>query len=153
MSTSLATLQQTGNLERNLSQNLHGDPNGTLNSGLNSNMNSNFNSSLSGSQRDGFVSNDNFISYFQVEYALLEYPQVVEAGVIAVGENNQQSLKVYIALDGKLEDEECVNYCQEVKNYIRSRFRIGLPVKVQIREKLPMTRSGKILRTVLLEWN
>jgi acyl-coenzyme A synthetase/AMP-(fatty) acid ligase len=106
-------------------------------------------------QWDGFQTEEAYISYYQVESVLLEYPKVVEAGVIAQSDSNQgQTLSVYLALEEDLEnEEEYRRYIREVDEFVRRQFSLCCLISVKIREKLPMTRSGKILRTVLQEWN
>lgn len=110
---------------------------------------------LDGSQREGFLAGQTFISYFQVESILLDYPRVLEAGVIALCDSTQSpTLRIYLSLEDALEsDEERGVFCGEIVDFLRREFTLGCPLQVQVREKLPMTRSGKILRTVLQEWN
>ena len=108
-----------------------------------------------GSQREGFLTGQSFISYFQVESALLEYPRVLEAGVIAQCDSSQsQTLRVYLALDEEVESgEDLEQFSDKIVEFVRQHFSLGCPISVKVKEKLPMTRSGKILRTVLQEWN
>lgn len=108
-----------------------------------------------GSQREGFVIGKSFISYFQVESVLLEYPRVLEAGVIAECDSSQsQTLRVYLALeDDVASEEELQRFNDKVADFVRQQFSLICPISVKVKEKLPMTRSGKILRTVLQEWN
>ncbi|HVJ50687.1 AMP-binding enzyme [Desulfitobacterium sp.] len=110
---------------------------------------------LDGSQREGFFTGQTFISYFQVESMLWEYPKVLEAGVIVLSDSTQkQTLHIYLALEENSMNEREINaFCSEVANFVRNQFVIGCSLRVQVREKLPMTRSGKILRTVLKDWN
>lgn len=109
---------------------------------------------LDGKQRDGLVVNNQFISYYQVESVLHNYPKVLEAGVIVQcsrGEN--EKLKVYLALEESFaSNEEREKYCQEVEEFVRRKFSLEMPIKVLIRDKLPMTKSGKILRSVLVDY-
>lgn len=103
------------------------------------------------SQWDGFHAGQVYVSYYQVESVLLEYPRVLEAGVIAQRDSVQsQTLSVYLALKERLENEEEYHrFCDQVSEFVRQQFSLGCAICVKIREKLPMTRSGKILRTVL----
>lgn len=105
------------------------------------------------SQWDGFHAGQTYVSYYQVESVLLEYPRVLEAGVIAQRDSVQcQTLSVYLALKERLEsEEEYHRFCNQVSEFVRQQFSLGCAICVKIREKLPMTRSGKILRTVLQE--
>lgn len=111
---------------------------------------------IDGRQRDGLLLGQKFISYFQIESALLEYPGVAEAGVIAdcVNEHDPgsgQILKVFLALDSNESVESLLP--ERVIEFIRQRFAIMGPVRITLKDKLPMTRSGKILRSILNEWN
>lgn len=106
-------------------------------------------------QWDGFVTGQTYLSYYQVESVLLEYPRVLEAGVIAQRDSvRSQTLSVYLALEEDLEsEEEYQRFVDQVSEFIRQQFSLGCLICVKIREKLPMTRSGKILRTVLQDLN
>jgi acyl-coenzyme A synthetase/AMP-(fatty) acid ligase len=108
-----------------------------------------------GSKREGFLTGQNFISYFQVESVLLEYPKVLEAGVIAQCDSTQGlNLRVYLALEEEFKSEEKLQqFSNEIIDFVRQHFSLICPIHVKVKDKLPMTRSGKILRTVLQEWN
>lgn len=108
-----------------------------------------------GTHWDGFRTGQTFISYYQVESVLLEYPRVLEAGVIAQSDSlRSHTLSVYLALEEDLgSEEEYLQFMDQVSGFIRQQFSLGCLICVKIREKLPMTRSGKILRTALQEWN
>ncbi|UWG98004.1 hypothetical protein LPY66_04135 [Dehalobacter sp. DCM] len=100
---------------------------------------------------EGLVEEDNFVSYYQMESSLYNYPKVLGAGVIISRQDGENPvLKVYLALeDSFLGKEDRETYCSEVESYIRKRFSLKAPIKVHIHEKLPMTRSGKVMRSVL----
>ena len=105
---------------------------------------------------DGFPSGKHTISYYQLESVLLDFPRVLEAGVVAKYDELTQSqvLSVYLALeDCSIIDTEYERFTQEVIDYVREHFSLRCPIDVKIKDKLPMTRSGKILRTVLQSWN
>lgn len=105
---------------------------------------------------DGFISGQSTISYYQLESVLLEYPHVLEAGVVArfCDTTQCQILSVYLALEEcQVSDREYERFTEEVINFVRQKFSLRCPIDVKIKEKLPMTRSGKILRTVLQNWN
>ncbi len=109
---------------------------------------------LDGRLRDGIMLDRQFISYFHLESALLEYSGIKEAGVIALCKSTPQdtTLKVYLALDKPfLTEDETTSFCEEVFEFLTQRFNITLPIVVSIKDKLPMTRSGKISRTLLLD--
>lgn len=107
-----------------------------------------------GREKEGIFVNDKFISYYQVESVLYSFPKVLEAGVIvgcSKGEN--EKLKIYLALEESFtSDQERESYCQEVEQFIEQRFSLKMPINVMIREWIPMTRSGKILRSVLVDY-
>lgn len=105
---------------------------------------------------DGFRSGKKTISYYQLESVLLDFPRVLEAGVVAKSDDLTQCqiLSVYLALeDCIINDREHERFAQEVIQYVRSQFSLQCHIDVKIKDKLPMTRSGKILRTVLQSWN
>ncbi|CDX00821.1 Acetyl-coenzyme A synthetase [bioreactor metagenome] len=105
---------------------------------------------------DGFRSGTNTISYYQLESVLMDFPRVLEAGVVAKSDDLTQCqiLSVYLALeDGLGSDADYERFTQEVVHYVREHFSLRCTIDVKIKEKLPMTRSGKILRTVLQGWN
>ena len=108
-----------------------------------------------GRQRDGIEINQQFISYIKIESALLELARIIEAGVIAAcGEKNQFVLKVHVALEEPLASrEETVAFCEKIQDFLAQRFSLDIPIVVRIQDKLPMTRSGKILRNVLQKWD
>jgi len=105
---------------------------------------------------DGFPAGKRTISYYQLESVLLEFPRVLEAGVVAKPDDQtgNQILSIYLALkDCEINDQDFEQFTQEVISHIRERFSLQCPIDVKIKDKLPMTRSGKILRTVLQSWN
>ncbi|MBY0124120.1 acetate--CoA ligase [Bacillus sp. S/N-304-OC-R1] len=89
---------------------------------------------------------------FEVESKLLEHPAVAEAGVIGKPDPVRgEIIKAFIALiDGNEPSEE-------LKEDIRQFVKRGLaahaaPREIEFRDKLPKTRSGKIMRRVLKAW-
>lgn len=107
---------------------------------------------LDGRLRDGIMLDRQFISYFHMESALLEYSGVKEAGVIATCSDSQETvLKVYLSLDEPfMTEDETGSYCVKVREFLHQRFNLTLPIDISVKEKLPTTRSGKIFRTLLL---
>lgn len=114
---------------------------------------------IDGRQRDGLSLENRYIGYFQIESALSEFPGVVEAGVVAdcIDQQNPslgQLLKVFLSLDESArEGYDNVVLHEDVSEYIRQKFGFTGPISVQVQAKLPMTRSGKIMRSVLREWS
>ncbi|WP_445684080.1 acetate--CoA ligase [Ureibacillus sp. FSL K6-2830] len=89
---------------------------------------------------------------FEVESKLLEHPDVIEAGVIGKPDPVRgEIIKAFIALRPGVEPTE------ELKEEIRQFVKTGLaahaaPREIEFRDKLPKTRSGKIMRRVLKAW-
>jgi len=104
-----------------------------------------------GYQRRGIVQGQ-FINYYQIESALLEYLDILEAGVVAKNNVLQPILNVYLVLSQTQKQENGL-FCQKAAHFINSQFKLNIPIRVQTREKLPMTRSGKLSRSVLESWN
>ncbi|MEK4495250.1 acetate--CoA ligase [Ureibacillus sp. FSL W8-0352] len=89
---------------------------------------------------------------FEVESKLLEHPDVIEAGVIGKPDPVRgEIIKAFIALRPGVEPTE------ELKEEIRQFVKTGLaahaaPREIEFKDKLPKTRSGKIMRRVLKAW-
>ncbi len=86
---------------------------------------------------------------FEVESALVEHPDVVEAGVIGKPDPMRgQIIKAFIVLkpgvkeSSKLKDE----IAQYVKKHLAGH---AYPREIEVMNKLPKTRSGKIVRRML----
>ncbi|MFD1396496.1 acetate--CoA ligase [Kroppenstedtia eburnea] len=89
---------------------------------------------------------------FEVESKLVEHPAVAEAGVIGKPDPVRgEIIKAFIALRAGHEPSE------ELKEEIRTFVKKGLaahaaPREIEFKDKLPKTRSGKIMRRVLKAW-
>ncbi|PAD25790.1 acetate--CoA ligase [Niallia circulans] len=89
---------------------------------------------------------------FEVESKLIEFPAVAEAGVIGKPDPIRgEIIKAFIALVNGYEQTD------ELKEQIRLFVKTGLaahaaPREIEFCEKLPKTRSGKIMRRVLKAW-
>jgi acetyl-CoA synthetase len=89
---------------------------------------------------------------FEVESKLIEFPAVAEAGVIGKPDPIRgEIIKAFIALVDGYEQTD------ELKEQIRLFIKTGLaahaaPREIEFCEKLPKTRSGKIMRRVLKAW-
>ncbi|MED4876587.1 acetate--CoA ligase [Anoxybacillus geothermalis] len=89
---------------------------------------------------------------FEVESKLVEHPAVAEAGVIGKPDPVRgEIIKAFIVLREGYEPSE------ELKEDIRQFVKKGLaahaaPREIEFRDKLPKTRSGKIMRRVLKAW-
>jgi len=89
---------------------------------------------------------------FEVESKLLEFPAVAEAGVIGKPDPVRgEIVKAFVVLVEGYEESD------ELKEEIRQFVKTGLaahaaPREIEFCEKLPKTRSGKIMRRVLKAW-
>ncbi|MGM7636369.1 acetate--CoA ligase [Bacillus sp. Hm123] len=89
---------------------------------------------------------------FEVESKLLEHPAIAEAGVIGKPDPVRgEIIKAFVALLDGYEPSD------ELKEEIRQFVKTGLaahaaPREIEFRDKLPKTRSGKIMRRVLKAW-
>jgi acetyl-CoA synthetase len=85
----------------------------------------------------------------EVENALVEHPAVVESGVIGIpDEIRGQKIIAFVVLQpGEVLDEGLV---QDIQDFVRQRYGHHLvPAEIKAVEKLPKTRSGKIVRRLL----
>ncbi|KMK77822.1 acetate--CoA ligase [Alkalihalobacillus pseudalcaliphilus] len=89
---------------------------------------------------------------FEVESKLVEHPAIAEAGVIGKPDPVRgEIIKAFIALRDGYEVTD------ELREEIRVFVKNGLsahaaPREIEFRDKLPKTRSGKIMRRVLKAW-
>lgn len=89
---------------------------------------------------------------FEVESKLIEHPAVAEAGVIGKPDPMRgEIIKAFIAL------REGYTPSDELKADISQFVKVGLsahaaPREIEFKDKLPKTRSGKIMRRVLKAW-
>lgn len=89
---------------------------------------------------------------FEVESKLVEHPAVAEAGVIGKPDPMRgEIIKAFISLrEGYTSSDELK---EEISNFVK----VGLsayaaPREIEFKDKLPKTRSGKIMRRVLKAW-
>jgi len=93
------------------------------------------------------------IGPFEVESALVEHPAVAEAGVIGKPDPVRgQIIKAFVALrDGYQPSEELK---KEIAEHVkRTLAGHAYPREIEFRDRLPKTRSGKIMRRVLRAWD
>lgn len=89
---------------------------------------------------------------FEVESKLVEHPAVAEAGVIGKPDPLRgEIIKAFVSLKHGYEPSD------ELKADIRNYVKLGLaahaaPREIEFKDKLPKTRSGKIMRRVLKAW-
>jgi acetyl-CoA synthetase len=91
---------------------------------------------------------------FEIESALLEHPAVAESAAIGKPDKiNMEVVKAFIALKPGVEKTKMLEL--EIMNFIRKKLSpLAMPQEVEFVDKLPKTRSGKIMRRVLRaqEW-
>ncbi|KMM37368.1 acetate--CoA ligase [Guptibacillus hwajinpoensis] len=89
---------------------------------------------------------------FEVESKLVEHAAVAEAGVIGKPDPVRgEIIKAFIALrDGHEPTDELM---EEIRNFVKKGLAAhAAPREIEFRDKLPKTRSGKIMRRVLKAW-
>lgn len=86
---------------------------------------------------------------FEVESALVEYPDVVESGVIGKpDELRGEIIKAFVVLKAGVPPTEELK--EKLKDYIKKHLAgHAYPREIEFIDKLPKTRSGKIMRRVL----
>lgn len=89
---------------------------------------------------------------FEVESKLVEHPAVAEAGVIGVPDPLRgEIIKAFITLRAGHEESEELK--EEIRVFVKERLAAhAAPRQIEFRDKLPKTRSGKIMRRVLKAW-
>ncbi|WP_391368555.1 acetate--CoA ligase [Lysinibacillus sp. KU-BSD001] len=92
------------------------------------------------------------IGPFEVESKLLEHPDIVEAGVIGKPDPLRgEIIKAFIALREGMEPSEKLE--EDIKEFIKRGLSAhAAPREIEFKDKLPKTRSGKIMRRVLKAW-
>lgn len=89
---------------------------------------------------------------FEVESKLVEHPAIAEAGVIGKPDPVRgEIIKAFIALrDGYVASDELK---EEIRLFVKKGLAAhAAPREIDFRDKLPKTRSGKIMRRVLKAW-
>jgi len=89
---------------------------------------------------------------FEVESKLVEHPAVAEAGVIGKPDPVRgEIIKAFIALrDGYTISDGLL---EEIRNFVKTGLAAhAAPREIEVKDKLPKTRSGKIMRRVLKAW-
>jgi acetyl-CoA synthetase len=94
------------------------------------------------------------VSPFEVESALLEHPAVAESAVVSKPDDiNMEVVKAYITLKPGCIPSPDLEL--EIMNFVRKKLSpLAMPQAVEFIDKLPKTRSGKIMRRLLhaKEW-
>jgi len=91
---------------------------------------------------------------FEVESALLEHEAVAESAVVGKPDPvNMEVVKAFISLKPGFEASEMLDL--DIMNFIRKRLSpLAMPQEIEFIDRLPKTRSGKIMRRMLRakEW-
>ena len=89
---------------------------------------------------------------FEVESKLIEHPAVVEAGVIGKPDPVRgEIIKAFVALKEGIEPSE--QLAEDIIQFVKKGLSAhAAPREIEFKEKLPKTRSGKIMRRVLKAW-
>ncbi|WP_044339446.1 acetate--CoA ligase [Rossellomorea aquimaris] len=89
---------------------------------------------------------------FEVESKLVEHPAVAEAGVIGKPDPVRgEIIKAFIALRDGYEVTDDLK--EEIRQFVKKGLAAhAAPREIEFRDKLPKTRSGKIMRRVLKAW-
>ncbi|MFS0689149.1 acetate--CoA ligase [Sporosarcina sp. 179-K 8C2 HS] len=89
---------------------------------------------------------------FEVESKLLEHPAIVEAGVIGKPDPVRgEIIKAFVALHEGYEPTEKLE--EDIKQFVKKELAAhAAPREIEFKDKLPKTRSGKIMRRVLKAW-
>ena len=90
---------------------------------------------------------------FEVESALVAHPAVAEAGVIGKpDEVRGQIIKAFVALRKGYQPSEQLK--KEIADFVKTNLAAhAAPREIDFVEKVPKTRSGKIMRRVLRAWD
>lgn len=86
---------------------------------------------------------------FEVESALVEYPGVIEAGVIGKPDKLRgEIIKAFVVLKKNVKPSESLK--KELSEFVKKHLAgHAYPREIEFIDKLPKTRSGKIMRRVL----
>ncbi|MDY8021645.1 acetate--CoA ligase [Paenibacillus polymyxa] len=92
------------------------------------------------------------IGPFEVESKLLEHPAVAEAGVIGKPDTVRgEIIKAFVALREGYTPSEALQ--QDIYRFVKEGLSAhAAPREIEFKERLPKTRSGKIMRRVLKAW-
>ncbi|WP_153461492.1 acetate--CoA ligase [Sediminibacillus terrae] len=89
---------------------------------------------------------------FEVESKLIEHPAVSEAGVIGKPDPERgEIIKAFITLnDGYQSSDELV---EDIRKFVKTGLSAhAAPREIEIKDTIPKTRSGKIMRRLLKSW-
>ncbi|MBD1222279.1 acetate--CoA ligase [Virgibacillus halodenitrificans] len=89
---------------------------------------------------------------FEVESKLIEHPAVAEAGVIGKPHPERgEIIKAFITLNDGYEESD--DLLEEIRQFVKTGLSAhAAPREMEIRDSIPKTRSGKIMRRLLKSW-
>ena len=91
---------------------------------------------------------------FEIESALVEHEAIAEAAAVGKpDEVNMEVVKAFVTLKPGYEPSDDLEL--DIMNFIRKRLSpLAMPQEIEYMDKLPKTRSGKIVRRYLkaIEW-
>jgi acetyl-CoA synthetase len=95
------------------------------------------------------------ISTTEVESALVSHPKVAEAAVVGAADaTTGQAIVAFVTVKGSVADDESGgdDFAQELRNHVAKEIgAIAKPRQIVISPELPKTRSGKIMRRLLVD--
>ncbi|ADU30211.1 acetate--CoA ligase [Evansella cellulosilytica] len=105
-----------------------------------------------GRNDDVIMTSGERVGPFEIESKLVEHPAVAEAGVIGKpDEIRGHIIKAFVSLREGYEYSDELK--QEIQAFIKKELSAhAVPREIEFKDKLPKTRSGKIMRRVLKAW-
>jgi acetyl-CoA synthetase len=90
---------------------------------------------------------------FEVESALVQHPAVAEAGVIGKPDEMRGNIiKAFVSLRSGFERSELLK--KEIADFVKKNLAAhAAPREIEFCDRVPKTRSGKIMRRVLRAWD
>ncbi|MBZ5637878.1 MAG: acetate--CoA ligase [Acidobacteriia bacterium] len=104
---------------------------------------------FSGRDDDVINTGGHLVGPFEIESALLEHPAVAESAAIGKPDPiNMEVVKAFVALRPGFEPGSDLEL--DIMNFIRKRLSpLAMPQEIEFLDRLPKTRSGKIMRRML----
>jgi len=104
---------------------------------------------FSGRDDDVINTGGHLVGPFEIESALLEHEAVAESAAIGKPDPvNMEVVKAFVALKPGFEPDDDLEL--SIMNFIRKKLSpLAMPQEIEFMEKLPKTRSGKIVRRML----
>jgi len=104
---------------------------------------------FSGRDDDVINTGGHLVGPFEIESALLEHEAVAESAAIGKpDEVNMEVVKAFVALKPGITPDDDLEL--SIMNFIRKRLSpLAMPQEIEFVDKLPKTRSGKIMRRLL----